>query len=103
MCNGTPALLIFLFTLASPAAPVEPQTKTINVSQTAPADHRTVQSAIDAIPDGNPEHISIHVLPGAYKEKIKIPRNKPFVTFRGDDPKTTFLTNDWNASHVGPE
>jgi pectinesterase len=77
--------------------------KTVTVSATVAADFRTVQSAIDAISDGNRDHIGIHILPGTYKEKLKLPRSKPFVTLRGDDAKTTLLTNDWNASHVGAE
>jgi len=66
-------------------------------------DFKTVQAAVDAVHDGNSGRIVIHIKPGTYKEKILVPRGKPFVTFQGDDAKTTILTDDWNAGHIGAD
>jgi pectinesterase len=76
--------------------------QTITVAADGSGDNATVQAAIDAVPDGNAERVVIHIKPGTYKQKLTLPKTKPFVTLRGDDPKTTILTNDWNAKHVGP-
>ena len=75
--------------------------RTITVAADGTADYRTVQAAVDAVPDGNAEPVVIHIRPGTYTEKVTVPAGKPFVTFRGDDAKTTVLTHDWNARHVG--
>lgn len=64
---------------------------------------RTVQAAIDAVPANNKDRIVIRIKPGRYKERIEVPKNKPFVTFLGDDAKKTILTHDWNAKHIGPD
>src|SRR6266496_3457371 len=77
--------------------------RTITVAADGSGDFRTVQSAIDSVPEGNAGRIVIHLRPGTYKEKIRLARAKPFVTLLGDDAKTTVLTNDWNAGHVGPD
>src|SRR4051794_12438595 len=76
---------------------------TLTVAADGSGDFRTVQAAVDAVPDRNPGRVVIHIRPGTYKEKILVPSSKPFVTFRGDDAKATILTNDWNAHHLGPD
>jgi len=78
------------------------QAKTIAISPDASCDYTSIQSAINAVPEDNKAPATIHLKSGVYKEKITIPRNKPFITFVGDDAKTTILTNDWNTHHVGP-
>jgi pectinesterase len=75
----------------------------LTVAADGSGDFRAVQAAVDAVPDGNPARVVIHIKPGTYKEKITVPASRPFITFRGDDAKTTILTNDWNAKHVGPD
>jgi pectinesterase len=77
--------------------------KTLTVAADGSGQFKTVQAAVDAVPDDNKEPVVISIKPGTYKEKITVPKTKPFVTFKGDDAKTTILTNDWNAKHVGPE
>jgi pectinesterase len=58
------------------------------------AQFRTVQAAVDAATP----HSVIHIQPGVYKERVVVPYAKPFLTFRGDDPATTIITNN---SHAG--
>ena len=55
---------------------------------------KTVQAAIDSIPDDNAEPRLIIVKPGTYQEQVVINGNKPFVTLRGadKDPGKAVLT-----------
>ncbi len=76
---------------------------TLTVAADGSGDFRSVQDAVDAVPDNNPGRIVIRIKPGTYKGRITLPRSKPSVTFRGDDAATTILTNDWNAKHLGPD
>jgi pectinesterase len=77
--------------------------KTFTVAADGSGDYKTVQAAVDAVPENNSEPLVIHIKPGRYREKIRVPKGKAFVTFKGEDAKTTILTNDWNAKHVGAD
>lgn len=46
---------------------------------------RTVQSAIDSIPEKNDDPRIIVIKPGIYKEQLLIPKSKTFITLRGHD------------------
>ena len=46
---------------------------------------KTVQSAIDSIPDKNTESRIIVIKPGTYREQVSINQSKTFVTLRGGD------------------
>ena len=46
---------------------------------------KTVQSAIDSIPDKNTEPRVIVIKPGTYKERLVINESKTFITLRGED------------------
>ena len=63
------------------------------------AQFRTVQAAVDAATP----HSVIHIQPGVYKERVVVPDAKPFLTFRGDDPTTTIITNNSHAGLPGPK
>jgi pectinesterase len=74
----------------------------LTVAADGSGDFQTVQAAIEAIPAKNKEPVMIRIKPGMYTGQIKLLKDKPFVTFFGDAAKTTILTNDWNAKHIGP-
>jgi pectinesterase len=61
--------------------------------------YQTVQAAVDA---ASP-HSVIHIQSGVYKERVVVPYAKPFLTFRGDDPLTTVITNNSHAGLPGPK
>src|ERR1019366_2686484 len=61
--------------------------------------YQTVQAAVDA---AAPPAV-IHIPPGIYKERVVVPYAKPFLTFRGDDPGTTVITNNSHAGLPGPK
>ena len=61
--------------------------------------YQTVQAAVDAAAP----HSVIHIQPGVYQERVVVPYAKPFLTFRGDDPGTTVITNNSHAGLPGPK
>lgn len=82
--------------IRSDAQPV----KSLTVAGDGSGDYETVQAAIDAVPDQNSTRLVIRIKPGAYTERITIPKEKPFITLRGEDAAKTVLRWHWNAKHV---
>jgi pectinesterase len=66
---------------------------------------RTVQAAIDAVPQSTSadRRWVILVKPGVYRERIYVQREKRFVSLVGQDPLTTTVAFDLKASDVGPD
>src|SRR3954462_13785289 len=77
----------------------------ITVASDGSAAFKTVQSAIDSIPDKNKEPRVILIRPGKYKEHLLIGKDKPFITLRSDekDARKTVLTFDRHAGMDDPE
>ncbi|KUH37524.1 MULTISPECIES: pectinesterase family protein [Streptomyces] len=48
-----------------------------------PAAHPTVQAAVDAVPPGNDGAVTIRIAPGTYREKVRVPADKPRITLQG--------------------
>jgi pectin methylesterase-like acyl-CoA thioesterase len=63
----------------------------------------TVQSALDSIPSGGSNQVTIHVKPGIYTEAIVIDRNKPPIRIWGDAASATVLTFNLQANARGPD
>ena len=55
---------------------------------------KTVQEAINAVPDFRKKVTTIYIKNGTYKEKLILPTSKTMVTFIGEDVKKTILTFD---------
>ncbi|MET9765471.1 pectinesterase family protein [Streptomyces sp. NPDC006372] len=68
-----------------------------------PGAYPTVQSAVDAVPDGNDTPVEIAVAPGTYREKVYIPASKPNVLLRGTgrDRSDTVIVHDTPAEYGG--
>ena len=45
--------------------------------------YTTVQAAIDAVPANNTSRVTITIAPGTYREVVRVPSNKPYVTLQG--------------------
>ncbi|KAF5208121.1 Pectinesterase, partial [Thalictrum thalictroides] len=67
-------------------AEAEKAPKIIKVRQDGSGEFKTITDAIKSIPSGNKVRTIVSIGPGEYKEKIKVDRFKPFVTFYGTDP-----------------
>ena len=76
--------------------------KVLTVAADGSGDFKSVQAAVDAAPANSPERIVIHVKPGTYKERIRIGKDKPRLTLRGDWAPRTLLTYDLAATKVIP-
>ncbi|MFI2509186.1 pectinesterase family protein [Streptomyces sp. NPDC018972] len=70
------------------AASAEVSTKaaaatTLTVAKDGSGQYRTVQAAVNAVPANNASRVVISIKPGTYRETVKVPSNKPHVTFQG--------------------
>lgn len=63
-------------------------------------DFKSIQEAIDSIPENNSQRTIIQIKNGIYKEKISI--NKPYVTLLGEESAKTVLTFDDYAKKLFP-
>ncbi len=64
-------------------------------------DFRTVQQALDHVPDNNNKPILIQIKPGIYQEQIRVAAGKRHITLRGEDPQKTILTFKLSALQAG--
>jgi len=82
---------------------VASNTQKLVVAADGSGQFKTVQAAVNAIPDGNSKPVEIHIKPGTYKEVIVVPKGKRFVRFIGDDALKTLLTYDLYAGILGDD
>ncbi|MBD7911863.1 pectinesterase family protein [Clostridium cibarium] len=68
--------------------------KKIVVSKDGGGDYTTVQEAINAVPDNNTSWYIINIRNGVYKEVIRVPENKKFISLIGENAEKTVLTYD---------
>ncbi len=74
----------------------------VTVSQDGHGDFKTIQYAIDHAPPVGPgERLIIHIQPGTYRERVVVPRDRPRVTLRGTDPKSTIVSYRMGANDAG--
>jgi pectinesterase len=97
-CYQVAAMLLTTFAATFATADVKPLT----VAADGSGDFTTVQAAVDAAPANSAERVVIRIKPGTYKQRIRVGKDKPRVTFKGDDAKTTVLTYDLFAQKVLP-
>ncbi|KAG8370528.1 hypothetical protein BUALT_Bualt14G0126200 [Buddleja alternifolia] len=72
--------------------------RTVTVDPNGQEDFKSVQAAVDHVPNGNSEWIIIHITKGVYREKVNIPHNKPYIFMRGDGRGKTSIV--WSQSSV---
>ena len=75
----------------------------IVVDQNGPADFNTIQKAIDVIPNNNNERVVVLIKPGFYKQRVLIPKDKPFITLRGADPYKTIISYNLHHDMMKPD
>jgi len=74
---------------------------TINVAADGSGDVRSVQAAIEKVPDDNKSRCTIRIKPGTYKEQIRIPANKPYISLVGESAEKTILTFSLSNKEAG--
>jgi pectinesterase len=87
-------LIILLIPLSSVVA----QQPDFTVAADGTGNFKTVQEAIDAVPDYRKATTTIFIRKGIYKEKLVLATSKTNVTFIGEDKVATILTYDDYAS-----
>ncbi|CAK7340526.1 unnamed protein product [Dovyalis caffra] len=65
--------------------------KTIVVDKNGQGNFTSVQKAIDSIPSNNNFWTLISVKAGIYNEKVKVPRDKPFIVLQGESRWNTVI------------
>ncbi|MFE9448455.1 pectinesterase family protein [Streptomyces sp. NPDC006739] len=82
---GVPALLMCGFTGTATAGTTSPlATVTLTVARSG-AQYRTVQAAVNAVPDNSSTAYVISIAPGTYKERVTVPAAKLHLTLEGSD------------------
>ncbi|MFL5772332.1 MAG: pectinesterase family protein [Flavisolibacter sp.] len=71
--------------------------KKIIVAQDGSGNYKTVQEALNAVPEGNKTPVTIFIKKGIYKEVIIVDATKNFIHLSGDDKNNTVLTYDNHA------
>ena len=75
----------------------------VTVAADGSGDVKTVQAALDRVPENNKKRFVIRIKPGTYVEQIRVPVNKPFVSFVGvgDSAEKTKLTFNLSNKAAG--
>ena len=88
-------IVITLFFAAGTAAQ-----KRIVVAADGSGDFKTIQQALDHVPDDNSQRVVIQIKPGTYQEQIRV-TGKRNVTLRGEDARKTVITHRLSALEAG--
>ena len=97
ICYSPIVMLLWMILLLPSFAEAQPQYD-FTVAQDGSAAFKTVQEAIDAIPDFRKNPTTVFIRNGVYKEKLVLPTSKTNVRFIGEDSDKTVLTFDDYAS-----
>lgn len=76
---------------------------TVSADEKDRTDYSRLQEAIDAIPEGCEEAVTIRIKPGLYEEKVTIPAASPPILLLGEDSERTILTWSDNAHTLGAD
>ncbi|CAJ2662501.1 unnamed protein product [Trifolium pratense] len=70
--------------------------RTIIVDINGKGEFKSVQAAIDSIPEGNSHWVIVHIRKGVYREKVHIPKTKRYIFLRGNGRGRTAIV--WSES-----
>jgi pectinesterase len=87
-------LLLLIINLCGVFAVTAQQKYDFVVAKDGTGQFKTVQEAINAVPDFRKNITTIFIKNGTYKEKLILPASKTSVTFIGEDVTKTILTYD---------
>src|SRR3954467_4765774 len=73
----------------------------IVVSAGGSGDVRTVQEAIDKVPVNNKSRVVIRIKAGIYNEQVRVPADKPYISFIGDSAEKTKITFNLSNKAAG--
>lgn len=99
---GTTSLALSLAILFACSA-ANAKERQIVVAADGSGDFRTVQEAINAVPDNSSERTVILIKPGVYNGQKILPKEKAKVTLQGQEAASTVLTWDVNTNEEQPQ
>jgi len=73
----------------------------VTVAADGSGDVRTVQAAIDKVPANNKKRFVIRIKPGTYTEQVRVPVEKPYISFIGESAERTKLTFNLSNKAAG--
>ena len=95
-------LLLLLLVACTTQAQTAPKTGPITVAQDGSGTYRTVQEAVDAVPNQPQKTVTIFIKKGTYREKLVVPTLKTHINLVGEDKDNTILTfNDHTGDAAG--
>lgn len=89
---GTLVLVVLLSAISVKAEIFSNKKADITVAIDGSGDVKTVGEAISKVPENNKKRFVIAIKKGVYDEQIKIPANKPYISFIGESAENTKLT-----------
>jgi PelA/Pel-15E family pectate lyase len=95
MLKAFGTVLIFI------AATVVGRSADIVVASDGSGDVKTVQEAVDKVPENNKRRFVIAIKPGIYVEQVRVPANKPYVSFVGTDAVKTIISFNLSNKDAG--
>jgi len=97
--------LILAFAALASLAAAEPAPVRVVVAKDGSGDFPTVQNAVDhgfdRVLAPTAARLIIEIRPGVYHERVRVPHDRPRVTFLGQDAQTTVITFAVGAKDVG--
>ncbi|KAF5949126.1 hypothetical protein HYC85_015083 [Camellia sinensis] len=72
------------------------RSRVIVVDQNSKGVSVTVQGAVDMVPLLNSQRVKVYIHPGIYREKVFVPNSKPYISFTGDENRTSETIIIWN-------
>ncbi|MDQ3063614.1 MAG: pectinesterase family protein, partial [Acidobacteriota bacterium] len=89
---GNLILLVLLSAICARAEFFSNKKADLTVDANGGGDVKTVGEAIAKVPENNKKRFVIFIKPGVYNEQIRIPADKPYVSFIGESAENTKLT-----------
>ena len=83
---------LFMILVAGSASAVSAKGCEFTVEANGSGSVRTVQEAVERVPVNNKARCTVRIGAGVYNEQIRVPANKPFVSFIGENAEKTILT-----------
>ncbi|GKV19422.1 hypothetical protein SLEP1_g29683 [Rubroshorea leprosula] len=72
------------------------RTRVIVVDKNGGGDSVTVQGAINMVAEYNTQRVKIFILPGIYREKVIVPKTKPYISLIGNETEASNTMITWN-------
>jgi pectinesterase len=96
-----PLSLIAVLATCTAQAQTAPKTGPITVAQDGTGTYRTVQEAVDAVPNQWQKPVTIRIKKGTYREKLVVLAGKTHIRFVGESKDNTILTFDDHTGDAG--